>query len=125
MGKVQAHVTRPVRIEGFIAEVEPGTQFEVEKAPISADIWLPTHFVMKSRAKILCFVDYNTEEDESYFDYHRPSSNGRVLPLNQCSLGRVGINSLNLKTLYRLTIFHGNVRVIAPHLYLWEGRSLS
>ena len=70
------------QIESEASDAKPGTQFEVEKAPISADIWLPTHFVMKSRAKILCFVKYNTEEDESYFYHHRPSSNGRVLPLN-------------------------------------------
>jgi hypothetical protein len=81
--KVQAHVTRPVRIEGFIAEVEPGTQFEVEKAPVSGDIWLPTHFAMKSRAKILFFVNHSTAEDESYFDYHRPTSNARGFPPNQ------------------------------------------
>jgi hypothetical protein len=28
--KVEAHVIHPVRIEGGFAEVEPGTQFEVE-----------------------------------------------------------------------------------------------
>jgi hypothetical protein len=31
--KVEAHVIHPVRIEGFVAEVEPGTRFEVEKGP--------------------------------------------------------------------------------------------
>ena len=32
--KVEAQVTRPVKIVGFLAEVEPGTHFELEKKPI-------------------------------------------------------------------------------------------
>src|ERR1700741_5241941 len=37
--RVEAHVMHPVRIEGFLAEVEPGTEFELEKMPVSADVW--------------------------------------------------------------------------------------
>lgn len=33
--KVQARVIRPVSIEGFLARVEPGTRFELEKMPVA------------------------------------------------------------------------------------------
>jgi hypothetical protein len=42
--KVEAHVIHPVRIEGFLAEVEPGTEFEVEKRPVADNIWLASHY---------------------------------------------------------------------------------
>jgi len=42
--KIEAQVTRPVSIEGFLAKVEPGTHFELEKAPVARGVWLPTHF---------------------------------------------------------------------------------
>ena len=69
--KVEAHVTRPVRIQGFLAEVEPGTQFELEKMPVSADIWLATHFTMKSNAKVILFFRHRSQEDNTFFNYHK------------------------------------------------------
>ena len=69
--KVEAHVTRPVKIVGFIAVVEPGTEFEVEKKPVSGDIWLATHFVMKSNAKVMMVFRHRGSEDDTYFNYHR------------------------------------------------------
>ena len=69
--KVEAQVIHAVSIEGFLARVEPGTSFELEKMPVAHDIWLPKHFVMKSRAKILFFFRSNTQEDDTYFDYHQ------------------------------------------------------
>jgi hypothetical protein len=67
--KVEAEVVHPVWIEGFLARVDPGTRFELEYAPVSGDIWLPTHFGMKSRAKILFFISHRDQADESYFGY--------------------------------------------------------
>src|SRR5215471_19302005 len=74
--KVEAHVVHPVRIEGFVAEVEPGTRFEVEKRPMTADIWLAWHFSMKSNAKVMLLIPHNGEEDDSYFNYHKAQSQG-------------------------------------------------
>lgn len=70
--KVEAEVIQPVSIAGFLARVEPGTHFELEKMPVADDIWLPSHFSMKSRAKILFLFSDNTLEDDTYFDYHNP-----------------------------------------------------
>ena len=53
--KVQARVIRPVSIEGFLARVEPGTRFQLEKMPVADNIWLPSHFSMNSRATVLFF----------------------------------------------------------------------
>jgi len=69
--KVEAHVIRPVRIEGFLAQVEPGTRFEVEKRPVTTDIWMATHFSMKSNAKVMLLFPHRGEEDDLYFHYHK------------------------------------------------------
>lgn len=67
--KVEAHVTHPVRIEGFMAEIEPGTQFEVEKRPVTGDIWLASHYSMKSNAKVMLLIPYRGAEDDTFFNY--------------------------------------------------------
>jgi hypothetical protein len=69
--KVEATVIRPVSIGGFLAEVEPGTHFELEKMPLADDIWLPKHFAMKSRAKILFLFTRKSQADEVYYGYHK------------------------------------------------------
>jgi hypothetical protein len=71
--KVEATVIRPVSIEGFLAEVEPGTHFELEKAPVTDSIWLPRHFAMKSQAKVLFLFTRRSQADETYSDYHKPA----------------------------------------------------
>ena len=57
-------------IEGFLAQVEPGTRFELEKMPMADSIWLPTHFVMKSQAKVLFFFTWKSQAHETYYGYH-------------------------------------------------------
>jgi hypothetical protein len=69
--KVEAHVIHPVRIEGFLAEVEPGTRFEVEKQPVAGDIWLTSHFSMRANARVLFVFSHTGEEDDSFFNYKR------------------------------------------------------
>jgi hypothetical protein len=71
--KVEATVIRPVSIEGFLAEVEPGTHFELEKAPVTDSIWLPRHFAMKSQAKVLFLFTRKSQADEVYYGYHKPA----------------------------------------------------
>jgi len=72
--RVEAEVVQPVSIAGFLAQVQPGTRFELEKMPVDEGIWLPKHFSMKARAKILFFFSHNTQDDETYFDYHKAPS---------------------------------------------------
>ena len=67
--RVQATVVRPVSIAGFLARVEPGTRFELEKAPVGEDIWLPSHFGMRSRAKVLSIFPRRRQEDATFSDY--------------------------------------------------------
>lgn len=69
--KVEAHVIHPVTIEGFLAQVEPGTRFELEKSPVAPDVWLPAHFSMKSNAKVLFIASRHSQEDDTYFNYHK------------------------------------------------------
>ncbi len=77
--RVTAHVIRPVSIEGFLAQVEPGTRFEMEKAPVGNGIWQISHFAEKAQAKVLFMFNHNSAEDSTYFDYQRiddPGQNG-------------------------------------------------
>ena len=69
--KVTAEVVRPVSIAGFLAQVQPGTQFELEKMPVENGIWLPKHFAMKSHAKVLMLVNRSSHEDQTFSDYRR------------------------------------------------------
>lgn len=68
--KVEVEVVHPVSIGGFIARVEPGTRFELEQVPVSDEIWLPSHFAVKSRSKVVFLFNHQTEEDDTYFNYH-------------------------------------------------------
>lgn len=65
MGQGVAHVIHPVTIEGFLAQVQPGTRFEVEKAPVEGDIWLVTHYSMRASAKILFIVPQHASRVKS------------------------------------------------------------
>ncbi len=69
--KVEAQVVHPVSIAGFMARVETGTRFELEKQPVAEGIWLPSHFSMQSRATILHVVKRSGHEDETYSNYHK------------------------------------------------------
>jgi len=68
--KVEAHVVRPVAIEGFLAQVEPGTYFELEKAPVAEGTWLPRHFAMRSRAKVLFLFNHRNAGGETFARHH-------------------------------------------------------
>jgi hypothetical protein len=67
--KVTAQVIRPVSIEGFLAEVEPGTRFEIEKTPVAVGLWQISHFSMQSRAKVLHLIKRNSAEEDWYYDF--------------------------------------------------------
>jgi hypothetical protein len=69
--RVEARVIHAVSIEGFLARVEPGTQFEVEKTPVQDDIWLPKHYSMRARAKILFLFGHKSQDDETYYGYRK------------------------------------------------------
>lgn len=67
--KVSAVVTRPVSIYGFLAKVEPGTRFEMEKMPVGGDVWQPTHFAQIANARILGMFSHTSDEDIRYWQY--------------------------------------------------------
>ncbi len=69
--KVEAQVIHPVSIAGFLAEVEPGTRFELEKMPVENSIWLPRHYAMKANAKVLFLFRHRSQEDETYYGYRK------------------------------------------------------
>jgi len=71
--RVEAQVVKPVLIGGFLARVEPGTRFELDMVQVADSVWLPKHYSMKARAKILLLVRRESHEDERYFEYQQAS----------------------------------------------------
>lgn len=71
--KVEAHVTRPVSIVGFLAQVEPGTKFELEKMPVANDVWMAKHFAMTSNARVAFVFRRRSQEDDTFFNYRKRS----------------------------------------------------
>lgn len=78
--KVHAEVVKPVFMAGFLARVEPGTQFELQERPVNAEIWLPRLFTMQAHAKVLFLVNTSSATNESYFNYE---PNGK-LSIDSC-----------------------------------------
>lgn len=75
--KVEAEVTHAVMIAGFLARVEPGTQFHLDEMPVGTDIWLPSHFSLQLHAKVFFFFDKSDQRDVTYFQY---VPNGAISP---------------------------------------------
>ena len=67
--KVTAEVIHPVSIEGFLAQVEPGTRFELEKSPVEGGSWQVTHLSVNSRAKVLFLISKSSNQNDTYFDF--------------------------------------------------------
>lgn len=67
--KVTAQVIHPVSIMGFLASVQPGTRFELEKRPIGNGIWAASHFAMHSNALVLGFFSHKSQQDQTFTDY--------------------------------------------------------
>jgi hypothetical protein len=72
--KVEAKVIHPVSIEGFLARVNPGTQFELKQAPVDPGVWLPTFFSMRARAKVFFVFAHNSQEQDTFSNYRKTST---------------------------------------------------
>ena len=73
--RVTAQVIHPVSIEGFLAQVEPGTRFELEKAPVAgSDVWEPSHFAERANARVLMMFNHREQEENWFWDY-KPAKN--------------------------------------------------
>jgi len=69
--KAEAAVVRPVSIASFLARVDPGTQFALEQTPVNSDVWMPAHFSMRTRGRLLFLLKQRTQVDATYYDYRR------------------------------------------------------
>jgi hypothetical protein len=77
--KITAQVVRPVSIDGFLAKVEPGTEFEMEKSPVEGGTWQVSRFSMKSQAKVLMMFEHDSSEDDTFFEYQKANEANRSL----------------------------------------------
>jgi hypothetical protein len=66
-------VLRPVGIDGFLARVQPGTEFEIEQMPVDDGVWLPQHFEIRSHTSVLVLFHQHTFEDHTFSNYHKSS----------------------------------------------------
>jgi hypothetical protein len=73
--QVHAEVIAPVTIGGFLATVEPGTYFQLEKMPVEGDIWLPKRFSVESQSKVLMMFHHGTQEEDVYSGYEKAPDN--------------------------------------------------
>jgi hypothetical protein len=78
--QVTARVIRPVSIGGFVARVEPGTHFELQKMQVADEVWLPKHFAMRSRAKVFGMWKHNHQEDQTFSDYRKSGEDANLPP---------------------------------------------
>lgn len=62
-----------VRMEGFLAQVEPGTRFEIESSPVELDIWLTKHYSMRKRRQKSCSWSLTTLKKMTLFQHHHPT----------------------------------------------------
>jgi hypothetical protein len=69
--KAEAAVVRPVSIASFLARIDPGTQFTLEQTPVGSDLWMPAHFSMRTRGRVLFLLKQRTQIDATYYDYRR------------------------------------------------------
>jgi hypothetical protein len=76
--KVHAEVFRAVVFGLFIAHVEPGTEFTLEQERVQGNVWLPSHFSTRVRARVL-LVSRKTLDDETYSNYHRTTTDNTEL----------------------------------------------
>jgi hypothetical protein len=71
--KVEAEVVKPVWFGWFIAKVIPGTSFVVDQAHVMKGLWLPRHFRVEVKAKLL-WARKTYIHDETYRDYQLTSA---------------------------------------------------
>ena len=69
--RVEAEVDQPVYLEGFLARVDRGTKFVLDKEPVGDGNWVPTHFAMQVNSKILGFISHNSSEQDTFSQYRR------------------------------------------------------
>jgi hypothetical protein len=61
----------------FIAQVKPGTKFELEQAPVGG-VWLPKRFAETVNASLFGIYGMRSKQEEIYSDYRLLTSQAEV-----------------------------------------------
>ncbi len=77
--KVQAEVTKPVQFGFFIAQVKPGTRFELEQSPVGG-VWLPKRFAESVNASIFGVYGMRSRQEEIYSNYELLTQRNEARP---------------------------------------------
>ncbi len=75
--KVEAEVINPVQFGFFIAQVKPGTRFELEQAAVGG-VWLPKRFAETVNASLFGIYGMRSRQEEIYSDYRLISEQAEV-----------------------------------------------
>jgi hypothetical protein len=86
--KAEAEVVRPVWIYGFVARIEPGTRFELEQTPIATGLWMPSHFSMEAKAKVLLLFPHYEQGGHQLFQL--PQSGRQSGGRERCKMTTLG-----------------------------------
>jgi len=70
--KVEAEFLKPVVFGWFIAKVMPGTGFVVDQGDVTKGLWLPTHFRVEVKTRVLWLAKGHIH-DGTYRDYRQIS----------------------------------------------------
>ena len=71
--KVEATVIRPVSIGGFLAEVEPGTHFELVEDASGRQHLASQTFCNEIAGQNTLLFTRKSQADEVYYGYHKPA----------------------------------------------------
>jgi hypothetical protein len=66
--KVEAQVVNLVSVGFFVAQIKPGTRFELEQAAVG-NVWLPKRFAESVNASVFGIYGVRTRSEEWYSDY--------------------------------------------------------
>jgi hypothetical protein len=77
--KVEAEVINPVQFGFFIAQVKPGTRFELEQSPVGG-VWLPKRFTESVNASLFGIYGMRSRQEEVYSDYRLIGQESEVHP---------------------------------------------
>jgi hypothetical protein len=72
-------VINPVQFGFFIAQVKPGTRFELEQSPVGG-VWLPKRFTESVNASLFGIYGMRSRQEEVYSDYRLIAQESEMHP---------------------------------------------
>jgi hypothetical protein len=72
--KIELELVDTISFGWFVARLNKGTHVEVEQAPVSKDVWLPTRVRVQMQARLALVQDMNYDVTRTFNNYTASSS---------------------------------------------------